>query len=215
MRIPYNFVLIEPIKADNEIFIGDKKFILDNEYLELQNITVVGKVLAVPNELIFDRMDFAHSMEWKTPMDLQVGDTVWCTYMSIKNSMNGNDPKLINGNPAIPYQSCIVAKRNDSVVCLNGFILVEPIKRGDLSGLLPSYISDSPNLNVGYIRHLGIHNAEYWDNSFDDDMFEVGDLVCFENVNNLPLEYETQRFFIDTELFRMQRRDLICKIINN
>jgi hypothetical protein len=215
MRIPYNFVLIEPIKADNEIFIGDKKFILDNEYLELQNITVVGKVLAVPDELIFDRMDFNHSIEWKTPMDLQVGDTVWCTYMSIKNSMNGNDPKLINGNPVIPYQSCIVAKRNDSVVCLNGFILVEPIKRGDLSGLLPSYISDSPNLNVGYIRHIGIRNAEYWDNSFDDDIFSVGDLVCFENVNNLPLEYETQRFFGNTELFRMQRRDLICKIINN
>lgn len=214
MRIPYNFVLIEPIKSDNEIFIGNKKFILDNEYLELQNVTVVGKVLAVPDELIYDRMDYPHSMEWDTPMELKVGDTVWCTYMSIKNSMNGDDPKLINGNPVIPYQSCIVAKRGNEVICLNGYLLVSPIKRDSFHGLLPSYISDNPNLNVGYIHHIGTHNKDYFDNSFDDNIFVEGDMICFENVNNLPLEYETQRFFSDKELFRMQRRDIVCKIIN-
>ena len=215
MRIPYNYVLIEPIKSDNEIFIGMKKFILDNEYLELQNITVVGKVLAVPDELIFDRMNYNHSMEWDSPMELKVGDIVWSTYMAVKNATSGQDPKVIDGNPVIPYQSCIVAKRGDDVICLNGFVLIEPIKRGDFCGLLPDYLKDSPNLNVGYIRHLGTPNKEYWDNSVDDDMFSFGDLVCFENINNIPLEYETQRFFSDTLLFRMQRRDLICKVIND
>lgn len=215
MRIIYNNVLIEPIKADNEIIIGGKKFILDNEYLELQNITIVGKVLAVPESIIYDTQNYGYSMEWDTDMELKVGDTVWCTYMSVKNSMNGNDPKIINGNPCIPYGSCIVAKRGDEVICLNGYVLIEPVRRDDVCGLLPPMIADSPNLNVGYIRHIGTPNREYFDKTYDDDMYSVGDLVCFEDVNNLTLEYETQRFFSDKELFRMQRRDIICKIINH
>ena len=173
MRIPYNNVLIEPIKRDNEIFIAGKKFILDNEYLELQNITVVGKVLAVPDEIIYDPKNYGYSMEWKTNMELCIGDTVWCTYLSIKNSISGNDPKIINGNPCVPYGSIIVAKRGEDVICLNGFVLIEPVKRDDILGLLPPYLRESPNLNVGYIKHIGTPNAEYFDKTSDDDIYKV------------------------------------------
>lgn len=213
IKTPYNNILVKRIKQDDEIKIGDKMYSYDNKFNELKNITIIGEVLGVPDNIIYDKMDYEHSMEWETSMELKVGDIVWFTYMAIKNALDGNDPKSIDGNPFIPYGSCVVAKRGDEVICLNGYVLVEPLDKDKLPFELSPMYEDNKNLNIGVIKHIGSVNKNYFDESMDDDIYSVGDLVMFEDINNILLEYDSHRYFEDKQLFRMQRRDLICKIL--
>ncbi len=125
-----NLVLIEII--DNHDFIGkEKQFTYSNlakQINEYESAPSWGNVVKIPERLYFNPSS-VDSLEWETKQELCVGDKAW-----FQRSMYLNAPRILTpkGNGKfkeyvlIRYSDIYLAKRDDKVLMLNGFLLVKP-----------------------------------------------------------------------------------------
>lgn len=164
---------------------------------------VIGVVEKIPPALLPD----GDILSWHTPMDLNVGDTVWFDYMDGMNSTSfviGDDEYRL-----IPYSSCYIAYRESQIgkpICLNGYILFEDVMqpKDKLEHI------DKVDPLKGKIYAIGDpveHTLAYWT---EDIEVEEGDIVEFRK--KFPKVYvERQLYFqqLDRKLFRGQRKDIV------
>jgi hypothetical protein len=128
-----------------------------------------GTVVMICDRLKFDPKIFhLWSLQWKTKIEIQVGDTVWSRAMGAHDCERFYIDKENNGEKyreyykLIKYDELIVSKRGDKIIPLNGWILMEPYVNM-LSKLL---IAPSPyqNRNYGIIKYIGEPNTDYHGN---------------------------------------------------
>jgi hypothetical protein len=167
---------------------------------------VHGTVVKCPDKLYY-RRDRPDSMTWKTRMMLKEGDEVWFTFISSSHA-SGFD---IDGEMYlyIPYGDCLVAKRGEEVIPLNGYTLLSEVKKEEISFL---YVADTDKVDTrrGIVRYVGEPNAEYRIDGISDDIdIEAGDLVQLKN-GFTPFRLERQEYFADfgEMLWVVQRRNI-------
>ena len=166
---------------------------------------VHGTVIKVPYGLYYSKDD-PYSMSWKTKMMLKVDDEVWFNFIASSHS-SGFD---VDGEMYlfIPYADCFVAKRGDEVIPLNGYALLEEMKKEQMSEVI--VMEDKTDMRRGRVRFVGEPNEEYRIDSFSDDIeIQEGDVVQIR-AGFTPYRLERQEYFADfgEMLLVVQRRNI-------
>ena len=168
---------------------------------------VHGTVIQVPDKLSYAKDD-PYSMSWKTEMVLRSGDEVWFNFIASAHS-NGFD---IDGEMYlfIPYADCLVAKRGETVIPLNGYVLLSEINKNETSKVLYLAEDDKVDTRRGIVRYVGEPNAEYRVDTFSDNIdIQEGDIVQIK-AGFTPFRLERQKYFADfgEMLLVVQRRNI-------
>jgi len=209
-----NSVIVEIDHEDGVIKLpNNKKLYIDTRFNPAQHICIVGKVLEVPDKINYTLKK--NSIDWKTELEIQVGDLVWMVYTVVSNPVYRFDKKTI----LVKYQEIIAVKRGDKKFPVNGYCLLEPLEMELKSEIIiPEHLKKLPNRKLGYIAYKGLPNKQYWGTGSkknpigesDEDIFNelnIGDLV-FVRIG-LNLEQDKYRTFDgERHLWYVQYRDI-------
>jgi len=237
-KIPLNHILVkmlhssEGAKSKGGVVVG---FLVDDTFENDDGhaaslAEVYGEVFRVPDKLFFDPDD-PKSLDVDVDMELQVGDTVWFDIMEAKNSC-----EFLCGNTlfkSIPYYACYVAKRTremkpvpdegmiksiktESIICLNGYVLLSPINLPQISPL--DVISeDQIDKTRGIIAFIGNAPKAYLRDEYSHiEDLKVGDEVILDKKTPIVWLERTvalARFDNDNLYFVVPRRK-ISMVIN-
>lgn len=214
MKLLNNLVAIKTFPSD-EIRLNDgKKLYLDIRFEEYLNARTAGEVVAVPQKLKFDP-SLPTSLDWDTDMELQVGDVVVFNYLAVKSAIEmGN--VFGDGVVAISYDKIYTAIRNGQVVCVNGFILVEPEQEHVASTLHLPDIAMHKSKQIGTVVYAGTPNRGYRvekilaGHTAPDRAVSVGDRVVFNWNDAIPIQPNAELRGEITRglLYRMQHKDV-------
>ena len=175
---------------------------------------VHGTVVKAPDKLYYSKDD-AYSMSWKTRMAVKEGDEVWFNFIASTHSTGFK----IDGEMYlfIPYADCLVAKRGEEVIPLNGYVLLSEMNKEEVSKVLYLAETDKVDLQRGTVRFVGEPNAEYRVDTFSDDIdIQEGDVVQIK-AGFTPFRLERQKYFSDfgEMLLVVQRRNIDFNYGNN
>lgn len=180
-----------------------------------------GVVTKICNELIFE-IGNPDSVEYDVDMELQVNDTVIFSYLSQINKFDRNE-YIEDENYFyffLNYDEIFVAKRNEDIICINGWNLIEPKEKIIKTSLEIGEAQINKSENWGVVRHkapairayknlndsLDNHDIE---NMGNDDI-EVGDEVYFGESFAIPLQYPLYKT-LDKDYYRIQRKNILLK----
>lgn len=158
----------------------------DNTFQPFEFAVRHGVVVKLPKELTSWKENKTKGLHWVTEMQIEVGDVVFFMGMSAheteKITFNGRKFLLLH------YEDLYVAKRNnDTIICLNGNVLLEPIYK-PINKLIPDIkVEDSLRAKVAYI---GLKNSEYRKESRVDEDMEVGTIVYMSGIQPRHLEMD-------------------------
>lgn len=115
LRPKNNYVLIQLDRSQDELTMeGGTKLFLDTSYEEEKHAPVTGFVYALPEKLIYNRKD-PNSLQWKTELELELGDYVICYFMSSVNALDQKFKKMITCEGVqyifVRYENIFIAKR--------------------------------------------------------------------------------------------------------
>jgi len=173
---------------------------IDTTYKPEDHVEIINEVIAVPERLKFN--------EWETEMQLKVGDKVWVNYLSIikgERVQVGGEVYVL-----VPYEKIILTKRGDDIVMLNGYVLIEPVlEETQQSGIIILLKQAKQASQRGYVRHMGIHNKRYTDESHTDEIdIKIGDMVGLKHGYNSKLESSYHQTIGD--YWVVQRRNIVA-----
>lgn len=221
MKLMYNLVAVKPFPAD-EIRIGNGKVLyLDTRFEEYLNAKTAGRVMAVPDKLKYDPMSSV-SLEWDTDMELMVGDTVVYNYLAVKSAIEAG-LVMEDGTVVIPYDKIYAAVRDGKVVCVNGFIVVEPEQEVVESFLDVPDSTKQLSKQIGRVLYAGSPNRGYKIEQLingytgPDTPVKAGDRVIFNWNDAIPVQPNAElRGEIDRKvLYRMQHKDVHALVDDN
>ena len=214
-----NFVEIEVEKGTKMVKVGDEEFYIDNSYDPGNHVTTTGVIKSIPTKLIYKG---EKGMEWKTSIDIQVGDKVWFQkYEAIQSLGRLADPVLsdFEDNSSyiivndrihifIPYSALFCVERNNEIIMLNGYVIIEPIeKKYNTIFDIPAKMKVD-EATMGKILLMGKPNEEYDFKDYVDTMgYEVGDTVLFRKNNNTP-----HMDLFNRKVYKVQRKSVLTKI---
>ena len=173
---------------------------IDTTYKPEDHVEIINEVIAVPERLKFN--------EWETEMQLKVGDRVWVQYLSIikgERVQVGGEVYVL-----VPYEKIILTKRGDDLVMLNGYVLIEPVlEETQQSGIIILLKQAKQASQRGYVRHMGIPNKRYTDESHTDEIdIKLGDMVGLKHGYNSKLESSYHQTIGD--YWVVQRRNIVA-----
>jgi len=220
-----NQVLIKITRRTDEIEYGNLKLYYDNSFDDYRNAVVTGTVMSTPDKLRFG----PGGMHYKTEMELQKDDMVWFHFMSFVNAMPGENQDIVKKYECegedwycilVNYGSIFIARRDDKIIPLNGYCLVEPTKGEDIwksnvliqSGLTKEFYKHSETFGV--VKHLGAPIEKYVKDAYppDDDSLNEGDTVVLDHACDIPLEVDLHRT-LEREnkkpYYRVLRKDIL------
>lgn len=214
MKLLNNLVAIKPFPSDEIRLKDGKTLYLDIRFEEYLNAKTAGVVIQVPDKLCFAPKESV-SLPWDTDMELKVGDVVVYNYLAVKNA---TDMGFVFGDGAIalPYDSIYAAIRNDQVICINGFILVEPEKERIVTDLFVPDNAQDLSKQIGTVVYAGTPNRGYKIDvlvngyTSPDDRVSVGDRVMFNWNDAIPVQpnAELRGEIKRGMLYRMQHKDV-------
>lgn len=215
-----NQVLIRPLK-DNDQYLckdGKTKLYVDTTYHPEYHTCVIGEVISTPVNLIYNKKN-QETMEWKTEIEIQKGDIVYYDIYWAVNSLTTMNPRWVEQDGKkyifIPYQDLILAKRNNEIIMLNGYCLVEPIDKDfNTNIIIPDMMKGHDEIR-GKVAKIGSCNTEYINKIYSDDKnVKEGDFIIMDKCCDIEVEYDLHRT-LDKKYWRVQRRNMICVIKNN
>lgn len=211
-------VRVDNLLEDGHVFkteSGLEIILAGGEYEETTRITRYGTVAKVPEHLWLRNKDNHNGMEWKTDMELEVGDLVYFGIMSSANAIEVHisacdDPTSHITYFLLDYREILMRIRKGVIRPLNGFVLMKKIMEDTvkISGLVLDFVKQR-NKNKGVITHVGEPNEYYLGVGGIDDYAEdadvvVGDVVSLSIPAVTPLEDNT--FAEMDEYYYCQRR---------
>lgn len=218
-----NYVLVEVEYLFHKkiVFKSGGELFIDPTYEPEKHHKVSGIVKAVPDTLYFNNKDIETSSEFNVPIELKEGDEVFFHYLQIHYAITENRILTIDGKLHIfvRYDSCFCAIREEEMVMLNGWILLEPYGEDKMltSDILQLKLPSSrqkPHPLKGTVAHIGKPVDEYLWSKHESDFginVALGDNVVFLPHSDIPLEYGIHRK-LDKIYYRVQRKDLLTKI---
>jgi len=200
MRCPNKWLKVQLI--ENDVTIGDMKIYIDHTFEPQDHVSCRGVVTVVPGKLPFDRED-SHSMEWKTKVEIEVGDTVWMDYhavllalgKSFDEAQESEEPLYDDDGIYIKYQDLFMAMRGNDFIMLNGYVLVEleAQKMPSTSLIIHDRIKNLKSKRIGRVVRVGNKNLEYLHENYVDGDVSVGDHVVFMDYANRKLEQDLHK----------------------
>lgn len=226
-----NKVLIKIPEGNKSINLSDGTVIkIDISFTPGKHVDVFGEIAAIPDRLLTyknHKSDIENVLDYETDIDIRMGDKVFFDYLSALLSLgykaNPNNEEnedtdtmfVVVNNLLfmfIDYQYLYVAIRNESIIMLNGYILVEPVEKVNVySFSLPGQMDDAYS---GIVRYTGNPNKSYMNKKYSDTLdIEIGDKIIFRKYNNQLLENPIHSAFPEYHrLYKMQRRQVVGKI---
>ena len=198
---------------------------LDTSYEPDKHVTVTGTVRAIPTSLRFDPENPSY-MPWDTDMEIKIGDRVIIHYLAVMNCFRPEMKKywVQDGKRLvfIQYRSIFCLIREDVIIPINGYCLVEPIpdryieslkERADTAGLILAGMNEKNNKRVVYgrVAYISIPNKRYFDSIYTDKGVDIspGDEVVMRKISDLPTEYEFHaKLDGGRKFYRVQRCDI-------
>jgi len=183
-----NSVLIE-VETFIYDFVDTKSglhLIADNTFEPHEFAVRHGIVRGLPKQLTSWKENKQKGLHWITEMQIQKGDVVWFMGMAAQSTekvtFEGRKFLLLH------YEDLYVAKRNnETILCLNGNVLLEPIYKA-VNPLLPEIkVEDCRMAKVAYI---GLKNTEYRKELRHDSDIEVGNTVFMSGIQPRHLEMD-------------------------
>lgn len=144
-----------------------------------------GVVVAAPKSLYYNKEKPVGSMPWDTDVEVQPGDRVWFQYLTamkalgnlydVAETRRGNWLADKQGNVyiTIPYDILILALRGKEYFCLNGNLILEPVKFKYTGKVI---VKDYETMECT-VRCIGKPVREYIDAFVDADDISIGDNV--------------------------------------
>jgi len=198
------------------------KLFIDTTYEPEKHMVRTGIVEAVPKDL--SCKDFP----WVTENEIQVGDKVVMYYLAIQNCLAPERRHFIKKGKTmwifIKYNNIYVVVRDDKIIPINGYVLVEPIEdpdweakvaKAEKAGLaLPDLRGLSKtHVTYGRVAYTGKPIAQYKDEYKSDKGIDVkpGDEVVIKKIRDIPMEYEYHaKLDGGRKLLRMQRHNILA-----
>jgi hypothetical protein len=163
-------------------------------------------------------------MQWKTSIDITVGDEVFMIYRPVLNALgrlanpikpeNENNPAWIELDGTvhvlIDYKDLIFAKRNDKIIMLNGRILVKTLERKYQKTKLEYVRSNKrvPNM-LGVVRYSGKTNEKYLESIWKDaEDIREGYVLYYQMTEAIRLESDMIKI-LNEDLNYMFQRNII------
>lgn len=202
---------------------GGTTLYVDTSYEPEKHITVTGTVVDIPKKLKFDLKGFAR-IPWVTDIEIQKGDKVVMYYLAVQNCFRPEHKRFIRDGDDryvfISYRNIYAAIRNNTVIPVNGYVLIEPIEDPEIKKqqdklIKPVVLDNKSRTKVvhGRVVYVGAPVKEYLDSDQSDENIDIspGDEVIMRKVSDIPLEYELHAT-IDRErkLYRTQRPDILA-----
>ncbi len=162
-----------------------------------------GEVIIVPEKFV-KRGFGKDATRWDTEIEVLPGDIVWCRYTAFLNAERFTDGEHIYY--VIDYQELVVAKRDGDVIMLNGFVLVDVVKK-EQSQIL---ITERKETSMGVVKYNGSNNKSYTYPKYEDADIEVGDAVYMNPASFHKLEDDLWKAFGE-ELYFIQKCHILGK----
>lgn len=216
-----NDVIIKPNGGEDEIILSNgKKIYIDVSYEKEKHAPCVGKVMKVPQRLIYNKKSKDASVEYKVDMELEVGDNAFFHFLTPSKCMKEGRWVEVEDDGiyfVIKYDEIFCAQRGpeNDVVMVNGWLLIYPIEEPLFVSkliIVPDHLQKIERPDQGIVAFIGSPVKEYFYQqkiyeSHDD--VKVGDRIYFEPDSDIPLQYEMHRNFEGkSNFFRMQRKDI-------
>lgn len=214
-----------------------------------KHVSVCGEVFSIPERLVYNgdkirniqlgsdwqmdrslRKTVDHlretTVQFDVDIDVKVGDKVYFDYLAYKSCLSSG--RIIQTDQGhmllIKYDMLILAIRKESVIMLNGYLLVEndiePVDKEDGvvgtlldSGIfIPQTKKKAPKARKqakATIIHSGGKVKRYLDfvNVVDGDGIN-GDAIIYDPRHAKDLEFGLHQIFSDKKLKRIQRKDI-------
>lgn len=256
LRIPNNLVLVLP-DPDFKTYKNSSLIVSDSPEHQAQHFSIRGRVFGLPEKLIFNgdviknfkinsSADFdslrkirdlkQESMLYDVEMEIEVGDMVYFQYTehyaAYKNQRfvetELGDMLMMDYDAMI---CCHPLHQPEKLRMLNGFILVEPLKKPivieegiemikGLGGVFLPVMNDkqryirSKRQQVGTVLMTGKKCSGYLDfpEAAPDTEIEIGDTIVYNPAYGLRLEPEYHNgVLLHKKVYRMHRKDLVVK----
>jgi len=223
LRPMNNYVLVKPKLDTNKIEVAGKEFYVDTTWEVEKHAPTEGEVIEVPDKLIFD-IKKPWSTEFDVDMELKPKDKVYFHYLTKQNSeSNGRVVRNDDGEILylIPYDQIFAAVRQDKIIPINGYLLVDLIE-GDLvkSEVLeiPDLLKKKGSAKFARVKHVSspIRKYKRFPKEGDCNTVKVGDIVAYSINSDLPMQYAYYNSLGKEKKYRrMQRRDIFAIIPEN
>lgn len=234
ISIKHNWVLVE---IAGKFYGKARGLYISSFYHPEAHVNITGLVRAVPEKLLFfkkeideiknefggtqncpiDRVEeirelTMRSVQFDVSMELKENDFIYFHY-NVHAAAERDGLILREGKNLlilIPYDMIFLAIRNEKIIPVNGWVLIEPIKEeGSLM-----LIERRPSQTKGVISHMGspVRNYLAYPDETDDDFFKTGDTVLFRKNRSIPVEWSIHKS-LDKKYQKLQRKDLLGKFV--
>jgi hypothetical protein len=220
-----NSVIVKSIIDMSKIKLKNTNITLDIDvdYEKDAHSPRVLEVIRTPKDpLTFNKNMSSKTLSWKTNMELQKGDIVWVHSLAVIYDEYSTLVRIIVDDDVyfiINYEDLIVAKRGDKIICLNGYVLIQP-NLEDLQEkykyiYVPTNLIEKKKIPVlsWTVKYVGFLNVDYKNpmkNDFDYDLKD-GDIIYINKKRKpYPLENSLHRYFNNNEDYYFTQR---CEIV--
>lgn len=138
MRVKAGFgkVLIKPLDDTSIIKVDGHELYIDTSFQKEKHTITYGEIVSVTDQI---------DDELRTEIEAKVGDIVYSHYLAIFNAIRDDKYYVEDGQFYYPvnYESLYCVKRANETICLNGYILVKPIKKYEEEKIGSVFLPDS------------------------------------------------------------------------
>jgi len=197
VKIPKNYVLLDPIDDREYLLAGDREIkmskTVDGEEYSPGLYTIRrGYLTALPNKIDHSNIGTPYINNIRP----NIGSIVYLDYLILK------DADKYKGQFIVPYNSLILEVVKDGVKMLNGYMLS---KKLSFEGTL-----EAKDYDDRYeILKAGERNLDYLDKSIDDESIVKGTKVLTRYSNYPVLEPERQLRLDGNAYYYFRRRDVL------
>ena len=185
IKLVSNKVLVKPVLKTSMYKLKNTNITLqiDTDYDPHVHAERVVEVVRVPKKLEFSSTFISKNvLPWETKMELQPGDKAWVRPLSVIGSEFTELIKITTREDKqvyflLSYEDFFVAKRGEEVICLNGYVLIQPNKE-DLQKkfkhiIVPAAYRGQGNTQSFKVCFSGSINTGYQDDTKEDFIDEL------------------------------------------
>lgn len=218
MKLVPNRVLVKPdFHQKNISFSNGYQFQVDKRFAHEKHAPTTGTVINIPATLI------PEYMPWKCPLEIEKGDYAVYSYESAMYCLEEERGRIFRDENGeiyfmIDYEDIFSVRRGESIIPVNGYILVSPVSETVKSSFsLPKHMAEYTSVKFGKVEYVGTRNECYYlGPKVRADVYDIreeikkGDTIVFSEASDLPLEYNLHQSIEGNKaFFRMQRRDVL------
>lgn len=200
---------------------------VDNSYDPHSHMVRSGKVVSLPTSMKVGISRDDKLMPWETPVEIEIGDTVFFGINPVSRIINGHDKVFsVNGGYilGVNYKDISIAQRGDEVKILNGFVILKLLniqQEDNLLGanggiILPDTVATAESKFLGEVVAMGTPIKKYAKHrdQCDTDEIDIGDIVMFRQKTDIKIESYYHQFFPSgKDLVKVHRMFILAKIL--